>query len=353
VAAKPAASPTAPPAAKAAPTSASNAEFQKVLEGAKKETNLVVWSSNPALEPTQNAMVDAFKQRFGLNQLNVEWLPIHPVDASQRLRTEAQGGRHAVDVLSGSAVQMKPAVEADLVAKVDWAGIFGRELPGISEAAGRILDDWAGLGLAHWDVVYVMSYNTEQLKADDAPANMESLADPKWQGRFALNAAGSAPFDTLALDWGKDKTLELMKQLVANRPLYKNGTPAVIVAVGQGEAAAGAGTPNETLREKDKGAPIAWRPMSYVPVLPLYFYVPKNAPNPNAAWLFTAWAATEGMKIQEEKEYLGRVTDPDSFISKEVKRVAPNAKIIQSRSLRDVAFTQDMVNEITKIRSGG
>jgi ABC-type Fe3+ transport system substrate-binding protein len=356
-AAKPAAPPpttAAGPPAKPAPSpSTSNAEFQRLLQAARNETGLAIWVSDPRQEATQNALVQAFKERFGLQQLKVDWLPIHPVDASQRLRTEAQGGQHTADVLSGSIGQLTPAVDAGLVAKVDWAGVFGSELPGIGEAAGRMIEDWAGLGVVQWDVAYVMTYNTDQVKADDVPANVESFADPKWRGRFALNSAGAAPFDTMAIEWGKDKTLELMRQLVDNQPVYKNGTPGVIVGVGQGEAAAGSGTPNQTLLEKDKGAPIDWKPMTYVPVLPLYFYIPKNAPHPNAARLFTAWAATEGMKIQEEREYLGRVTDPNSFISKEIKRTAPNAKVTQARNLRDVALSAEVADAIIKLRSGG
>jgi iron(III) transport system substrate-binding protein len=323
------------------------------VEGAKKETNLVVWITTPNLEPTQRAAIAAFKQRFGLSQLNVEWLPIHQNDANTRIVAEAKGGRHTVDVVSGSLGNMAPVVEAGLMAKVDWNGIFGQELPGVKEAAGGMIDDWAGLGLAHWDIVYVMNYNTDQMKPAEAPNDVESLADPKWKGRFALNTAGAAPFDTMALEWGKEKTLELLKQIYANGPVLKNGTPSVIVAIGQGEVPVGVGQITGTQTETAKGAPIAWKPMTYLPLLQQFLYVPKTAPSPNAARLFTAWATTEGMKIQEEMEYIGRASDPNSFIAKEVQKVAPGAKIVRASSLKDATFLVDVRADISKILTGG
>jgi iron(III) transport system substrate-binding protein len=253
-------------------------------------------------------------------------------------------------VISASVQQMTPVVDAGLVAKVDWVGLLGKELPGVNEASARMIDDYAGLGLAHWDVAFVMSYNTDQLKADEVPSRLEDLADPKWKGRLAINSAGAAPFDMMSIAWGKDKAVELMKQIVDNRPVFKNGTPGVIVAVGQGEVAVGPGQITGTHTERLKGAPIAWKPMSYVPVIPLYLYVPKNAPSPNAARLFTAWAVTEGMKIQEEMEYIGRVTDPNSFLSQEIKRMAPNAQIVEPRSLKDTALQQEATDAMVKLR---
>ena len=50
-------------------------DFQKVLEGAKKEGKLVVWVSTPAREKTHRLLLEAFNKRFGL-QTRWEWTPL-------------------------------------------------------------------------------------------------------------------------------------------------------------------------------------------------------------------------------------------------------------------------------------
>jgi iron(III) transport system substrate-binding protein len=340
-----------PPAAVAAPP-AGDAALQSILEGAKKETHLEVWIATPNLESTQRAVIDAFKQRFGLNQLQVDWLPINQVDAGGRILTEAQAGRHSVDVVSGSPGPFGKVAQADLAAKVDWDGIFGRQFPGTKEAAERMLKDWLGLGLGHWDIAYVLIYNTDQLKAAEVPEKLEDLADSKWSGRVVINATGAAPFDLMGLDWGRDKTLDITKRIFANQPVYKRGTPAVIVAVGQGEAPVGVGQITGAETEKRKGAPIDWKPMPYVPLLPTFLYVAKNAPSPNSARLFTAWLATEGMKLQEEKELIGRVSDPNSFLAKELKTRLPNTRAVAHQTIGDVAVQEQITDVIIKLREG-
>jgi iron(III) transport system substrate-binding protein len=222
-----------------------------------------------------------------------------------------------------------------LLKPYDWAGVFGAELPGI-EKWTRPMEGLEGRALRFWDVAYQMMFNTDLVKANEVPTTVEGLADPKWKGRFGITTTGAAPFDRLALTMGDDKALELVREILKNQPLRKQGSPALGEAVIAGETGLAVVSPAYAMEGKAKrGAPVDWKPMEYIPVIALLTVVPENAPHPNMARLFAAWLATEGMAIMDEHEFLGRVDDPATTLGKIITQQMPNAPIYTERSRAD------------------
>lgn len=75
----------------------------------------------------------------------------------------------------------------------------------------------------------------EVREGEGGVAAFRDFLDPKWRGGFALNAIGGVPFDLLSLEPGAPEALGPVRRLLANRPILKNGTPAVGSAVTTGD----------------------------------------------------------------------------------------------------------------------
>ncbi|MFN8925639.1 MAG: hypothetical protein ACK5WM_08790, partial [Rhodospirillales bacterium] len=67
-------------------------DFAAVLDGARREGNLIVRVSSPGGPDTHKALFDAFKARFGLN-VQAEWTPVSSVQTGTRVVAEAASGR--------------------------------------------------------------------------------------------------------------------------------------------------------------------------------------------------------------------------------------------------------------------
>jgi iron(III) transport system substrate-binding protein len=256
-----------------------------------------------------------------------------------------------VDVISGSPVNNGPPLAAGVISNVDWVGTFGSELPGIKEAAEGVFEAYRGKTVAHRHVINVMGFNTQQIKAEDVPSTLEELTDPKWRGKFVLNPQGILPFDILGLQLGPDGVEALLRQLLANGPLLKGGgMPAVTAAVATGEVPVGPVSIENAHSQKAQGAPVEWKPFAkYTPVLPSELYVPNRAPHPNVGRLFVAWLVTEGMKIQEARDGIGRVTDPNSAASQVIAKATGGAPVLMPRNAEELKVLDETRARVVRI----
>lgn len=240
---------------------------------------------------------------------------------------------------------------AGLLEPFDWVGTFSSEFPEIKEAAmDRVPAEIKGKWVVIYDATRSFSFNTQQMKLGEVPDQIESLADPRWSRKFAMNASGGSPFDLFSLVWGEERTLNTVKKLLANRPILKKGTPAVNNTIASGEAVLGFGSIHETERLKSKGAPVDWKAYGeYIPVLSQGYAVPRKSPHPHLGRLFIAWLAMEGMKIYEEMEFSTRVTRKASPLYKIIKERAPNAKILEPKNQKEFKTFEAVAEKIDKI----
>ena len=92
-----------------------------------------------------------------------------------------------------------------------------------------------------------------------------------------------------------------------------------------------------------------WKPMEYIPLIPLMTVVPENAPHPNMARLFGAWLATEGMAIMDQQEYLGRVDDPSTTLGKIITQQMPTAPIYTEHNKADFEKTDAFAKKLAQV----
>lgn len=319
--------------------------FQKILEGAKAEGKVVYWPNTPARDETMQALLDAFKKRYGFS-IEVDHLKLQASDITSRAIAERAAGRTSGDIVNGSAAQFISMIEAGAVAKTDWIGIFGKEFPGIESRGETFVPSIKGYGLALQHTTYCLEYNTKQMKKENLPTRWEDLASPKWKGQFAIDARGW-PWALFAHDpeWGEEKVTRLVQQLLANEPM--------IVPVSRGEEVARGEVPLQTQiihlvwAQQKQGAPVDCALLDPVPMVPIFIGVAEGAAHPNAARLFLAWALTEGLPIMEQEYVGGLLTDPNSRLGKLGKEI--NFRIATERTPEDVKKTAAVLKRFAQL----
>ena len=206
-----------------------------------------------------------------------------------RIVQESQGNVRTADLATVGNSIMMPLIERNLLAKVDWTGL--------GAAANLTPSPYA---IACTSVIYVIVYNTEQVKEADAPKNWMDLVDPRWNGKIGLwvRAEGEG---ALAAAWGEDKVAAYIKKLNANHPVLEKSTFPLAQQVAAGELLVGLGIYHAALPPLQKGAPIKIVITDPAAVDMLYDVIPAHSQNPSGGELVSLWlATTEGARAYED-----------------------------------------------------
>lgn len=270
-----------------------------IYEAAKKEGKIIIWSSLDV--EVQHKQLAAFSKKYP--GIGIEAFKLPPGSAVERAIIEARGGKLSVDVMDTNSGYLQLLFDRDLVRPYEWAKVFG--IPD-----DQVLYNSRVIQIGHYDLP--ITYNTNLAKVGDFKS-WNDLADPKWGGKFLLEARGFA-FAILAQDWGLERTLGLVKNLVANKPIItRSATPtADALASGQASAAIGAlGARTSLFRMQ--GAPVEWARVGPMPAQVVTIFPVHGAPHPNAAKLWAAWwAGAEAQKIFYDEQGLGLLTGPNA-----------------------------------------
>jgi iron(III) transport system substrate-binding protein len=302
--------------------------LQQILEGAKKERELILWSNTPE-EDVLPQIVAAFNKRFGLN-IKVNQVQMGTRDFTPRVLAGLQAGRVEVDIGQGSSDTVLILNEKNALETFDWVGVFGRDFPAIKRRVERVIPEFRGKVLDYWHLAYCLGYRPDRVKAADVPRTWEGLADPKWRGQVVLNQAGS-PFHYFAPFWGPEKVLDLARKLKANQPVFAKGSPGVAAALETGQATLGVPTIGQAVFGKDRGAPVDWLLPAEIPIEIEHFIIPKGVPHPNLARLWAAWITTEGQPLFEKLTKNGLAwAEDDSFLARRLKQDKTKYRFIET-----------------------
>lgn len=334
------------------------ADNAAIVEQARKEAAqgpFMIMVSSPKSERAQRRIMDAFQKRFNL-KLNWEWTPLTSTVSAPRVYQQAQAGLPVPSAIGGYGYNTYEHwfAKNNLDAKVNWAEEFGQMFPKIRSAAvDGVLPGYQNRMLRQWDVQYVMVYNKNLVKPENVPKSLEDLTRPEWEGRFAMANNTPPPLDILAVQIGKDNAVALTRKLIANKPRFKPGPPAVVGAISSGEVAVGvSGYTALAEAQKQKGAPIEWAPLETMPIGPLFMFMLKGAPQPNLGKLFLAWLATEGAAIQEQEEFLSLYSDPDSSTTRKIRAMRPNVTVVEVKSEEQLRLSEEAAKEIMAAVAG-
>src|SRR5215468_1970503 len=180
---------------------------QKLLEGAKKEGTLTIYSS--ATVDDMAALTQSFEKKYGIK---TQVWRASSENIIQRAATEARGSRFDVDVFETDGVAMEAVYREKLLQEVR-----SPLLADLMPQAIRPHKEWIGDRVQ----IFTAAYNTRAIKKDDLPKTYDDLTNPKWKGKLGIEAADHDWFSAVVGTLGEEKGVKLFREIVT-----KNGLSA-------------------------------------------------------------------------------------------------------------------------------
>ena len=274
-----------------------------LVEGAKKEAKLV-WYTSMAID-TSKPLLDAFLKEYPF--IKGELVRAGEEQLMNRILSETRAGRWLFDAISTSA--MSVLVERHMIT------------PYLAPERDAILSEFKD-AQGHWTGVFVnnlvLGYNTKMLATRDAPKNYPDLLDPKWKGKMLMDSTDYDWFGTLATVWGKEKTVEYMKRLASQNPLWRRGHGLTAQLLGAGEVPLAWAYNFRIERMKKDGAPVDWIE-SFDPIVCTVsgMGLSAKASNPNAAKLLINFATSkQGQQMVREMRRIPARSDIEPLAPK-------------------------------------
>ncbi len=263
---------------------------QRLIDGAKKEGTLLLYSSLSPEEIT--AIGNDFEAKYGIKLQS--WRG-DSENIVRRAVVEARAGRYDVDIAETSGTEMEALKRENLLRDLKLP-VFDDLLP----QAIMPHKQWIATRL----IVFVAAYNTNVIKPADAPRTFEDLRDPKWKGKLGIEQDDANWFMTVVDALGAEKAEKLFRDIVAtNGVSIRKGHTLLAQLVVSGEVPLALTTyVNRIDQYKSRGAPVEPLFLSPVIALPTGAGVMRNAPHPYAAILFMDYLLSDGQKILAKLE---------------------------------------------------
>src|SRR4051812_6171160 len=301
---------------------------QRLVEGAKREGSLTLYSNAPTDDNT--ALVGGFEKKYGIK---VNLYRASSEEIRQRVVNEGQARRFDVDFILNNAPAMEALTSEKLLVEVKSPHVA--DLMPQAIAADR---SWVGFCLN----VLVQAYNVNLIKKTELPKAYADLLDPKWKGKIAIEADDSDWFAGLMGVMGEEKGLKLFRDIAATNGFsVRKGHTLLANLVSAGEVPLGLTLFNYTAEQlKKKGAPIDWFVIEPPISMPNSIAVAANAPRPNAAVLFFDYMLSDAQKILADRDYVVTNTKIASPIERSKLHVMDSAKVLQEGEKWQRLYTQ-------------
>jgi iron(III) transport system substrate-binding protein len=270
---------------------------QKLYDAAKQEGRVAWWATI-----NSGKDIDTFTKAFNEKYpgIKIDYYEASEDVVAQRVIQEHQAGKNNVDVFVGTAYT--PLKQAGVLA--DLSGLI--EPPSWSEAQFNPPKDSGYYAYT----VTTWAYNTNNVKAAEAPKNYEDLLNGRWKGKVCLEAKMDAfVFGTdLPAYNGKiqgmrpeAKWVDYLKQLKAQNPHIEKGNTVVMTKLIAGEYDVAFVYLHQLMPRIKEGAPVDQAPFDRAYSFPSQGYVAKDAPHPNAGRLLLRWwVGPDGQKVSDE-----------------------------------------------------
>lgn len=285
---------------------AGTAMSQSILEGAKKEGQVVLYASMEAVSAQK--IVAAFEKKYPF--IKVDATRIGSERMATRLVAEAQARKVRADVVQQSGFDFYGGLQK---------GLFDSYFSPERAAYPAEYRDEKGLWVMPAATLNVIAYNKKMVSAGDTPKNFWDLVEPKWKGQLLMDENESKWMAGMISYYGEAKAMDLMRKLAGQNIQFRVGHSLLQTLLAAGErAVVVVAFANGVDRLKKDGAPIEW--VGAEPIIGLTFgsAVVKNAPHPNAARLLNDFLLSrEGQEVFAAAGYFSPRSDVSSPILKE------------------------------------
>jgi iron(III) transport system substrate-binding protein len=279
--------------------------MQKLVEGAKKEGELNLYTSAQADD--MGPLIAAFEKKYGVK---VSVWRASSEKVLQRAVQEARGNRHTMDVAETNG----PELEALSREKI-FTAVKSPHLADLIAPAIRPHGEWVGTRLN----VFVQAYNTKAVKKEELPKTWEDLANPKWKGKLGIEQEDSDWLAGQFAELGEARAGKVFKDIVtANGMSVRKGHTLLTQLVQSGEIPLALTVYNYKAEQlKNKGAPIDWFTIGPAIARPNGIGVAAKAPHPHAAVLFYDFEISEeGQKILAGRDFVPTSKKVDTPLNK-------------------------------------
>ena len=292
---------------------------RKALPLAQKEGTLTLYTS--FAEKDLPPLLDAFEKRYGIK---VRVWRSASENVLQRTVTEARAGRHEVDAVHSSAIEMEALWREGILQPV--APPPGARL---LEGALRPHRGWIATYLSFW----VQAYNTNLVRKDELPRRYEDLLDPRWKGKLGIEARVPDWYSAVVGDMGEEKGIRFFRELVARNGISVRGGHTLLnnlVVAGDVPLAL---TVYQYIVEgaKRKGAPVDWIVLEPAIGRMSGAGIARHAAHPNAALLFYEFMLSrEAQQVLLSRDYVPTLASlPSPLAQRRFKLIDPAAAMDQ------------------------
>jgi iron(III) transport system substrate-binding protein len=255
--------------------------MEELHQRALKEGGVVTFYGTLA-QITAAQILAVFEKRFP--GIKVNHVDATPDKLAARAITEARGGRVLADVFQ---------TQLENIVQLYEQGLLLEKLP--PEAAAYPSNYKGSYWMATEFDYIIGSWNTNLVKKQEEPREFDDFADPRWKGRLVAEPRDAELLVGLAKYKFKsdEKAIALLKRMAANNIEFHRGHSALaeLLVAGQAAACITCFSHHYPPRIK-KGAPVNYMLSEGVAAISGQA-VFKDAPHPNAAWLFARWVASE------------------------------------------------------------
>src|SRR3954463_6087349 len=255
-----------------------------LIEAAKKEGQVIYYTSTDL--PVAEKLAKAFEAKYSGIAVRVERTGAERV--FQRIGQEYASNIHAVDVVNSSdaahfIVWKRDGILAPYVPE-DVAKFYPAEH---KDADGQF---------ASWRIwLSIIAYNTNLVKAEEAPKSFADLLDPKWKGKIVKAHPGySGTIMTATYQMQRDLGWTFFEQLAKQNimQVQSSADPPKKLEIGE-RAVMADGNEYNIFQLREHGRPV--EPVYATEGSPLIIGpngIFKSSPNPHAAKLFQSFCSS-------------------------------------------------------------
>ena len=274
-----------------------------LIDGAKKETKLMIYSSVSATDTA--TLGQRFQQKYPF--IKPEFLRLGSERLLTRILQEARGGRQFADVYQTGVVE---------VYLFKQKGMLSQYASAERAAYADYFKDTDGYYTAFFHTSKVIAYNTKLVPAGKAPKSYEDLLDPQWRGKLGLPSGGGGIRWYLAMmkELGDDKGEAYMKKLAGQKVIVGQDISAVTALMAAGEyPIAVFSNAHQIEQMKSQGAPVEWVATRPVLTTQTVLALPNRAPSPNSAKLYIDFVLSkEGQELLRSFNRIPARTDVEA-----------------------------------------
>jgi len=262
-------------------------------DAAKKDGKTIIYGT--VVPQVMGLIQSGFESKYGIK---TEYWRADATKVIDRVLTEWRSGKPGFDIVIGARGPLALGKEERVYAKYS---------PAATASFPAKFKDKDGQLIA-WRITPVgILYNTELVKATEAPKSLDELLDPKWQGKISMpdpsRHASTAQYLWNLQQVKGDKWMDFAKGLAKQKPMLMESYSTVPNAIVRGEAHLGISYIQYTVQTK---GPISFASIDHVFADPSDAALSAKAMNPNAAKLFIEYLCSpEGQKkVAETGEFV-------------------------------------------------